>query len=310
MKRLSLSIIAVISFMAFSSTHAVIYDYPLEGVGDYIPALTNTYCDKNDLTMSMYNVTPTGIGSKVGDTSSTSCYGYVYEPDNTFGNDPSPNIGTLYDGLLNGQPDTWNNEGPDNPHNASQDSGYYIDPNLFLTNQYDSWVDPTNVGWIQLATGGSVGSTTVYSDVNGYNTDQFIDFYLNADGTWSLSVDPTAIVGASIALGRPAVFDHLTFVFKGPNTDNDWAIFDINFWDLITEQAWDISLGDTIYYFTGTYDQWLFDPDQTDGRDQYAISHWQVWAHDPPPGGDIPVPTPLALLGIGLLVSYIVRKIH
>ncbi|WP_162883972.1 hypothetical protein [Chromatocurvus halotolerans] len=198
--------------------------------------------------------------------SSTSCLGFITDPNNAWGKSPSPNVGDLYDGLLNGQ------------IGGTGNTDYYIDPNQFLTNDNDAWVDATTPGWIMLAqsevtSNGEWINDSSYKDVNEYNLNQFIDLSFNNNGEWSLLVDPGAIDGATQALGRPAVFDHLTFVLKGSNSaEAPWAIFDFNFWDLL-DAGLDISLGDTAYYFTGSWQ-----PNVVNGQE---LSNVGIWAHDP-----------------------------
>jgi hypothetical protein len=118
------------------------------------------------------------------------------------------------------------------------------------------------------------------------------------NGTWSLAVDPSAIDFATLALGRPSVFDHLAFVMKGPNSgrddDGSWAIYDFNFNDLI-DGGLNIRLGDTAYKFEGTWDKNLFINDN-------ALSHMSVWAHDPSPvAHDVPEPSTLAIFALGMI---------
>ncbi|WPL16107.1 hypothetical protein Thiowin_01054 [Thiorhodovibrio winogradskyi] len=236
---------------------------------------------------------------------STGALGFVTSPDNDWGKTPSPNIGELYDGLLNGEVG-----GPGQ-------GDYYVDPSYFLTNQNDSWVDENTPGWISLATsdyegenagewfsadalatedenGDPIDPISSYGSVNGYDLSQVLDISFTSEGTWSLLVDPSAIQAATIELGRPTIFDHLAFVLKGSNNaDASWAIFDFNFWDLI-DKGLDISLGDTVYYFTGRWDTGVIN--------NQDLSHVTIWAHDPPAGStSVPAPTPLALLGVGLL---------
>lgn len=213
-------------------------------------------------------------------------------PDNDWGKEPSPNVGGLYDGLLNGEIKSIK----DHSTRPPTDVYYYVDPNQFLTNPNDTWVSENNVGWIALAQSDSTVNgewinNSSYSKVNDYDLNQVLDISFKNDGNWSMLVDPAAIVAASMALGRPAVFDHLTFVLKGSNNlAASWAIFDFNFWDLI-DAGLEISLGDTAYYFTGTWD-----PKVINNRD---LSHVTIWAHDPLIA-QIPVPATFWLLTLGL----------
>ena len=238
----------------------------------------------------------------------TSCLGYVTSPDNDWGNGPTPNIGALYDGLLNEQ-----------ASNTKHGDSYYVPGDYFLTNPNDSMVDldnngsKTDPGWIRLGGAEATGPdedlilSFNYDVINGYDLDEVIDMSFSFDGTWSLTVDPAAIEFATLALGRPSVFDHLAFVMKGPNTNHEgddefgeWAIYDFNFHDLI-DDGWDISLGDTAYAFAGTWDAATI----FNGKD---LSHLSVWAHDPPAGTSVPEPSTLAIFALGL-IGLLLRKI-
>lgn len=240
---------------------------------------------------------------------STSFIG-IETPDNDWGKDPSPNTGLLYEGLLNGETVKHNKKGVK--------TNYYLDPNQFLTNPMDSWVDENTVGWISLANSDKNNSgewisdssynSIIAADDTEYNLNDFINISFNNSGDWSLFVDPTAIDAATAALGRPAIFDHLTFVLKGGNNkDPSWAVFDFNFWDLI-DDGLDISLGDTVYYFTGSWNTGVI-------NDQ-DLSHVGIWAHDPPPSAittdnEIPEPSTLLLMAAafaGLFTKRTLRR--
>ncbi|QOL26868.1 PEP-CTERM sorting domain-containing protein [Thalassotalea sp. LPB0316] len=235
----------------------------------------------------------------------TKCLGYITSPHNDWGNlnkdyDPSTdtlanNNGALGEGLLNQE--------------ANKD-GNYIGGSFFLDHPNDSLVDLNNdgtaddPGWIRLGGIGDYddGATFEYEYINGFNLSQVINFVLsgNNNGNWSLSVDPAAIPAATNALGRPTVFDHLAFVIKGPNPKSGedtsgWAIYDFNFYDLI-DGGLDISLGDTAYNFEGTWDY-------------NAVSHFSIWAHDPPAAEttSVPEPSSLLILSSGLLMMTLRR---
>ncbi len=229
---------------------------------------------------------------------STSCLGFITYPDNDWGNNPSPNKGGLEDGLLNSET-VLKGQGKD------KDS-YYVPGDYFLTNDSDSMVNLDGIGeaddpgWIRLG-----GAETIsdgewdfqYDSIGNYNLDSVINMSFSDNGTWELAVDPSAIELATLALGRPSLFDHLAFVMKGPNNgdedDGSWAIYDFNFHDLI-DDGWNISLGDTAYKFEGTWDKNLFINDD-------ALSHMSVWAHDPPTTLEVPEPSTLAIFALGII---------
>jgi hypothetical protein len=230
---------------------------------------------------------------------STSCLGFITYPDNDWGNNPSPNKGGLEDGLLNSET-VLKGQGKD------KDS-YYVPGDYFLTNDSDSMVNLDGIGeaddpgWIRLG-----GAETIsdgewnfqYDSIGNYNLDSVINMSFSDNGTWELAVDPSAIELATLALGRPSLFDHLAFVMKGPNNnggqdDGSWAIYDFNFHDLI-DDGWNISLGDTAYKFEGTWDTNLF-------INEDALSHMSVWAHDPPTTLEVPEPSTLAIFALGII---------
>ena len=267
---------------------------------NYANVIVNSNCSTS--TVQITGITPTSVvganlvaaGSSID---STSCLGYVTSPNNDFANSPDPNIGALGDGLLN----------------EEIFKGYFVPGDTFLTNDDDSMVDldgdgdATDPGWIRLGGAEAAGGNLdfVYDSMNGYDLAQVIDVSVSFDGTWSLTVDPAAILFATTALGRPTVFDHLAFVMKGPtvkeeNEDlfGEWAIYDFNFHDLI-DDGYDIKLGDTTYAFTGTWDVDLFD-----GKD---LSHLSIWAHDPPADIRVPEPSTLAIFAL-VLMGLLLRE--
>jgi hypothetical protein len=236
----------------------------------------------------------------------TSCLGFITSPNNDFGNNPDPNTGGLGDGLLN-----------EEVGGQGQNQNNYVPGDYFLTNDDDSMVDlnndgnKTDPGWIRL--GGSETKSAgewdfQYDSINDFDLSSIIDMTFSDNGTWALEVDPSAIALANAALGRPSIFDHLAFVMKGPNNvDGSWAIYDFNFHDLI-DDGLNISLGDTAYNFEGTWDKNLFVNDD-------ALSHFSVWAHDPPgiqTTTNVPEPTTLTIFALGVigLVSRRFKKTY
>lgn len=274
-----------------------------------IEVVSNGNCVTSSVQISnIRTINPSGtLGSSVGGVpypiDSTSCLGYVTSPDNDFGNGPNPNIGGLGDGLLN----------------QEVFKNYFISGDHFLTHPNDSMVDldgdgiKTDPGWIRLGgsdTGGTGDWSFNYDAINGYDLAQILDVTFgtriengNLIGYWTLYVDPSAIPFVTNALGRPTLFDHLAFVLKGPNTNNqgadqfgEWAVYDFNFYELI-DAGLEVSLGDQTYAFTGTWDaSTVFD-----GKD---LSHLSIWAHDPPISTrvQIPEPTTFMLVAFSLLL--------
>jgi hypothetical protein len=238
---------------------------------------------------------------KSGDLDSTKCLGFVSTPSNDWGNNPSPNLGGFEDGLLNGE--IVNGKG------QNKGNEYYVAGDEFLTNINDSMVDIDGFGrfedpgWIRL--GGSNEDKPdaqgiwnfAYDSIGELSLGGLINMSLNSNGTWSLAVDPNAIGAVTRELGRPTVFDHLAFVMKGPNNGKDdfgaWAIYDFNFYELIEKKNLEISFGDTAYKFEGTWDVDMF-------NNPGALSHFSIWAHDPP-ARVVPEPSTLAIFALGII---------
>jgi hypothetical protein len=289
----------VFALIASSFSHAG----PIKTVGEVV---SNNNCLNTSIQITTIKaVAPIGEDIVPDNTAlnSTSCLGFMSSPDNTFADHASPNMGGLGDGLLNGE------IGGGSGQDAFDD--YYVPGDTFLTNDSDSMVNLDGIGedndpgWIRL--GGADADDRVgddwkfeYDSIGGFNLSSVITMsfsdagLVDGIGSWSLAVDPSAIAAATLALGRPSVFDHLAFVMKGPNNEDDsWAIYDFNFHDLI-DDGLDISLGDTAYTFEGTWDKNLFNnPD--------ALSHMSVWAHDPPATLEVPEPSTLAIFALGVI---------
>ena len=286
---------------------SVIFALLVSGVsnaGIITEVISNGSCKTESVKISSIATVPTGPNIVTTPINSTSCLGFVLTPDNDWGNNPNPNKGGLGDGLLNGQ--IVSGTGQD-------DNGYYVSGDQFLTNEEnDSMVDLNgdgifdDPGWIRL--GGAETKTGddwnfVHDSIGGLSLVDLITMSLSDDGTWSLGVDPSAIAAVTDELGRATVFDHLAFVMKGPNNGangpngdpniGSWAIYDFNFHDLI-EDGLAISLGDTAYNFEGTWDVDMFNNDN-------ALSHFSVWAHDPPATFDVPEPPTLAIFALGMI---------
>ena len=270
----------------------------VSNAGIITEVISDGKCKTESFNISSITAVPAGPNIVAAPLDSTSCLGFVAYPDNDFANNPSPNLGGLEDGLLNGEI-VYKGQGQDK-------DGYYVPGDYFLTNVNDSMVDldGDNIfddpGWIRL--GGTETKTGddwnfVHDSIGSLNLKDFITMKLSDTGDWSLEVDPSAIAAVNAELGRAAVFDHLAFVMKGPNNGGDdfgsWVIFDFNFYDLI-DNGLAISLGDTAYNFAGTWDVNMFNNDN-------ALSHFSVWAHDPPARLDVPEPSALAIFVLGLM---------
>ena len=231
--------------------------------------------------------------------SATGCYA-VQDPNNDFKSTYDPNIGSLYDGMFNGE-------------SSEGNTNYHISPNLFLDHANDQWVDANTPGWISLASvngaeadDGLQPFEVSYSEVGDFDLDDLLDITFDSDG-WSLGFNPVNadIVGdITEILGRPTLFDHLSFVFKSAN-HQDWYIYDFNFWELI-DGGLDIDLNDP-HNMSGSWNSELL-------FGQHAVSHIEIVAHDPPPTGttttNIPEPKSLAILGLGLILLALRQKMR
>ena len=253
---------------------------------------SNGLCDTNSVQITSIETNPggTAVSGISYPISATQCLGYITDPGNDWGNSPSPNNGLLGEGLLNQE--------------LNKDGGY-IPGDFFLTHPNDRMVDldgdgnATDPGWIRLGGDPDIddGLAFEYDSINGYNLSQVITMDFSLNGNWSLTVDPTAIPFATNALGRPTIFDHLAFVMKGPNPnsgspESGWAVYDFNFYELI-DSGLNISLGDTAYTFAGTWDSnGIFD-----GKD---LSHFSVWAHDPPGITNVDEPAMFGLFSLSI----------
>lgn len=295
---------AVLANSAFAAPSLPSYPVPTGAT----PVVSNGDCANHLDSVQITKITtifsdsdPSRVGGQVNSSNlnATNCLGFVLEPDNDWGDTPSPNVGALFDGMLNGQ------------LSPAGFGDYYVDPNTFLTNDKDQWKNPNAPGWIALA-GGECNDDAdcdypVYNDVGGVsNLASLLDISFGI-GTWSLTIpDPQALLVAISGELGDAAFDHLTFVLKGANKKKDtdagtWAIFDFNFWDLIAEYENDPNTGadirfDELYNFEGTWDTGVIR-----GKD---LSHWSVWVHDPPASSfeEIPVPAPLLLMAPALIM--------
>ena len=128
-------------FLSSVSFAGVIYPFtPQEESEALVVSADNAVgCDLSAMTIqNMINLTG-GLNPNPLPVNATDCYA-VENTDNDFASTYAPNTGELYDGMFNG-------ESKDNGKN----SGYYVDPNLFLDHANDQWVDANTPGWISLA---------------------------------------------------------------------------------------------------------------------------------------------------------------
>lgn len=231
----------------------------------------------------------------------TSCFGMIEGNDQGGLSAPNPNIGELGDGLLNGQ------------ENIVSPTQFISADQLLALNADGIKNDP---GWIYLGSVESTDDKTSYT-MDGYSKPLNIDDILKltlactasgddacVSGTWTLETRLDIIDKVQAVLGRNS-FDHLAFVIK---SSTEWAIYDFDF-NILLQQL--IAAGGTgfdyvtPYSFTGS---WNTD-DFVNKKDiSQAFSHISVWARDPLPTNDMPLPGTLALVGAALLALGFSRK--
>jgi len=305
-KLITLIIASVVSSVSF----AELFTYDPEAT----PVVTTTNCELSAMTITgmtnladQSNPVPPAVNA-------TDCYAVEGDPQNNFASEYIPNTGGLADGMFNGE---------------ISNKDYYIDPNLFLDNDKDSWVNGQTPGWISLASVNGAerdekadldAFEVSYSKIGDYNLDDLLDIkfginIVNIDGEdvetgfWSIEFNPIDedIVGLIEGiLGRSTRFDHLSFVLKGANFE-PWYMYDFSFWDLIDDPDLDLE-EDILNVPHNIYGTW--DPSKFFGGQD--VSHMEIVAHDPPPNSFILIPEPnlllLMLLGIGLLTLRVKNK--
>jgi hypothetical protein len=227
---------------------------------------------------------------------------------------PSPNIGHLGDGFLNGEPLS---SGPHAGPNSALDPYLFINspgvndsPSLSTPHDIpgnDSIYDP---GWIHLARVDGTTGETSYSQLGTGDGALYIGDLLQvtwecaingcSSGTWSLETEPNIVELVQGLLG-PNAFDHLAFsIFQA----NQLAVYDFDF-TILSQPGGELEgLIDfvTPYAFRGTWDMGDFSPSS-------SFSHVNFWARDPLIGvAFVPTPATLALLGLGLLALGFGRR--
>lgn len=242
---------------------------------------------------SSYTGTVPDLSSPIA---STSCAG-VYSGNEGPALNPSPNLGYLNDGLLNGQYGLLSPTQFISPSQlqALQTPGQFVDPGWIMLGQLGG-----NAGELNYSTVSPVGGTTFsLSSVLKYTQEQTSD----VGGTWLLEIskDIVAILNGYNFPSRSS-FDHLAFSVK---SSTSWAVYDFDF-NLInanTGGAFDLSIP---YTLKGI---WTMNGDfENDRGNDQDISHITVWARDPLSTRQVPAPGTLLLLGLGLIAMSFSRK--
>ena len=263
-------------------------------------------CTQDSVTITSIEKSPLdGLGvlypSSAPAINATSCYGLI--DGNQDSVQVGNNIGELNDGLLNGE---------------GNNQVLAMSPTQFITTSQLLDLDgdgvATDPGWIELARGGA-GNTLYNTATNAARLTLDIAKLLTFDlscsntsstecssGTWSLATSLTIIEKVQALLGRNS-FDHLAFVLKA---GTDWAVYDFDF-NLLSAGLGGAFNYETPYSFTGT---WNTNDFTNTAGGALNLSHFAVWARDPltPAGNDVPEPTSLALLTVGLLAMRFGKK--
>jgi hypothetical protein len=254
-------------------------------------------CHPGNVTITSVETSPLdGAGVLFsGSQGATSCIGLDHGNDvQSPYNAPSPNIGQLNDGLLNGQggilsPTWFNNPAHPSPMLDLDHNGTYTDPGwIFLGHQSG------------FSNQGSSFTTDLYNlplDLNSILTIKFNCDAPCTSGTWSLETSLDIITKVEAVLGRNA-FDHLAFVIHGGG--DRFGIYDFDF-NILAAGLPGFNYT-TPYSFTGTWNTNDFS-NPTDTNPQ-TVSGISIWARDPAPGtpnNQVPEPSSIALLGLALI---------
>lgn len=227
---------------------------------------------------------PASISTFATPINATSCAG-VYDGNEGPQLNPSPNLGWLGDGLLNGQ------------------AGKLSPTQFIQASQLQNLQDPTKFvdpGWVKLVELGGNTGPTAYESVSpkpgtSFSLGDVITYTQtktsNVGGTWLLEIDKDIVsIFEQNKLFSRSSFDHLAFSVKAGDA---WAVYDFNF--LQMGGAFNLNIPYTI---AGTW-KTNGDFDNKNGKGQ-DISHMSVWARDPVSTNQVPEPGSLALVGLAI----------
>lgn len=267
-----------------------------------LPSQLTEQCAVNAFTVTRIEKNP--LDSKhvayAGSQAATRCLG-LFSGNDASGtlSAPRPNVGLLYNGLLNGQsgvldPAWFNNTAAPSPMLDLDKDGSGTDP-----------------GWIYLGQAGQRGRAF---DMASYNKPIKMADTLKIQfectdsactkGTWSLRASHDIGEKMRASLGRHA-FDHLAFVLQASDR---FAIYDFDF-NLLSTDLPGFDNGPP-HAFTGTWD--ANDFRDKNGKPQ-NVSHVSVWARAPAPTAlathnEVPEPGAAVLVALGLAGVAVARR--
>jgi len=238
-------------------------------------------------TATLSTVSPTGFSADAYD-----CAG-AYDGNAT--PYPKTNLGYQGDGLLNGAPQQAGHSG-----DILFPGGAFVQSSDLSNLQGKGNIDP---GWILLGTVGfnSNGTAGAFkaATLDG-NTSVILSSFFSVQatgagkGTWQLTPDALVAQRALPILGNN-YFDQFALVIKQATS---FAAYDFTAKQFGVTK---LTANDPIYNWGGTYDV-------SNTLLPAGISHIDIYARDPGSNGQLPEPSSLALIGLGLIGLARIRK--
>lgn len=239
-----------------------------------------------------------------------SCVGFAKANDDQKGlSSPSPNIGELNDGLLNGQ--TVRIKGKDVQYFTGNE---FITPEQLLDLDNDGTA--TDPGWIHLANLNADDDLEAeYSSLgpDNLNIGDLLSFDISGchtsdciSGMWTLTTTENIIEVVQSVLGR-ATFDHLALSIKASTS---FVVYELDFMNIFAteiannaQSALDFS---TPYILSGTFNT---NDLINGGGNAEGVSHMNIWVRDPTAQMPQPVNSPSVwFLFLSAIIWMIYRR--